>query len=186
MYGITDLKKDTIIQIDGTPYKVVEYAQKQMGRGGSIVNTKLKNLLDGSVMPKTFKGQDKIEPAEVSQSKVQFLYREGNLLHLMDEETYEQFAVEEGLVGDAAVLLSEGTSVTVGRFDGRVIGVELPIKVTLGVTVAPDVVKGDTQSTVMKTVTLESGAEIQAPLFIKQGDRVVVDTRDISYVERAK
>ena len=85
MYGVTDLKKGTLIQIEGKPYKVIDYAQKQMGRGGSIVNVKLKNLLDGSVIPKTFKGQEKIEPAEVANKMVQFLYRNDSVLHFMDE-----------------------------------------------------------------------------------------------------
>ena len=95
MYSITDLKKDTVIQLDGKPYKVIEYAQKQMGRGGSIVNTKLKNLLDGSVIPKTFKGQDKVEPADVSQNKVQYLYEDSGVLHFMDEKTYDQFEIQK-------------------------------------------------------------------------------------------
>lgn len=186
MYGVTDLKKGTVIQIDGTPYRVVDYAQKQMGRGGSIVNTKIKNLLNGSVIDKTFKGQDKIEPADLSNSKAQFLYAEGDTFNFMDETTYDQFEMPRDDLGGAADLMKEGSTVTAESFDGRVINIELPIKVPLVVTEAADVVKGDTQSTVMKTVTLETGAEIQTPIFIKQGDTVVVDTRDSSYVERAK
>ena len=186
MYGVTDLKKGTVIQIDGIPYRVVEYGQKQMGRGGSIVNTKLKNLLDGSVLDKTFKGQDKIEPADLSNAKVQFLYADGDTLHFMDEATYDQFELNKDQIGDAVELMKEGTTVTAESFNGRVINVELPIKVPLKVTEAPDVVKGDTQSTVMKEVTLETGARVQTPIFIKQGETIIVDTRDGSYVERAK
>lgn len=186
MYSITDLKKDTIIQLDGTPYKVIEYAQKQMGRGGSIVNVRVKNLLDGSVIPKTFKGQEKIEPADVDNKKMQFLYGEGETLHFMDETTYDQFEVQKSLVGDPAVFLKEGSNAEIQFFNGRVINVELPIKVDLGVTDAPNVVKGDTQSTVLKEVTLETGAKVQTPMFVKAGDTVVIDTRDGSYVERKK
>lgn len=185
MLNITDLKKGTLIQLEGKPYRVIEYAQKQMGRGGSIVNVKLKNLIDGSVIPKTFKGQDKIEPADVTNSKVQFLYREGDKLFFMDEATYEQFDLETSEV-DGAEFLKDGTSVTAQSFEGRVISVELPIKIALNVSSTPDVVKGDTQSTVMKEAQLESGARVQVPIFIKQGDNVVVDTRDGSYVERQK
>ena len=185
MYGVTDLKKGTLIQLDGKPYRVVEYAQKQMGRGGSIVNVKIKNLLDGSVIPKTFKGQDKIEPADVTNSKVQFLYKEGNKLFFMDEATYEQFELEDSEV-TGAEFLKDGTTVNSQSFDGRVISVELPIKVSLNVVSTPDVVKGDTQSTVMKEAEVESGASVQVPIFIKQGDNVIVDTRDGSYVEREK
>ena len=186
MYSITDLRKGTVIQMDGTPYRVVEYAQKQMGRGGSIVNTKLKNLLDGSVTSKTFKGADKIEPADLSNQKVQFLYSEGETLHFMDEATYDQLEVSASIVGDAASFMKEGSSVEAQSFEGRVINVELPVKVPLEVVQAPDVVKGDTQSTVMKEVELETGAKLQTPIFIKAGDTVIVDTRDGSYVERAK
>lgn len=186
MLGVTDLKKDTLIDLDGKPYRVVEYAQKQMGRGGSIVNTKLKNLIDGSVLSRTFKGNEKVAPADVANSKVQFLYHEGDKYHFMDEQSYEQFEVNSDIIGEPAQFLSEGMSVNAQKFDGQVINVELPIKITLKVIESPDVVKGDTQSTVQKRVKLENGTEIQTPIFIKQGDKVVVDTRSGSYVERAK
>ncbi len=186
MYGITDLKKDTVIQIDGKPYKVIEYAQKQMGRGGSIVNTRLKNLLDGSVIPKTFKGQDKIEPADVGSRKLQFLYSDGSTLHFMDDSSFEQLEINPEIVGDPARFLGEGMQVDAQTFDNQVINIALPIKITLKVVSAPDVVRGDTQSTVQKTVELENGTEIMAPIFIKVGDVLVVDTRDGSYVERAR
>lgn len=185
MYGVTDLKKGTLIEIDGTPYRVVEYAQKQMGRGGSIVNVKLKNLLDGSLLPKTFKGQEKIEPAEVSNTKVQFLYEDTGTLHFMNQQTYEQIEVPDELVENSN-LIKEGSEVSAQTFDNRVINIELPVKVPLDVVSTPDVVKGDTQSTVMKAAELETGATVQVPIFIKQGDTIVVDTRDGSYVERQK
>lgn len=186
MYSITDLKKDTIIQLDGKPYKVIEYSQKQMGRGGSIVNVRIKNLLDGAVIPKTFKGQDKIESADVDNKKMQFLYAEGDKLHFMDETTYDQIEIQKEVVGSPVAFLKEGTNADVQMFDGRVINVELPIKVALEVTEAPDVVKGDTQSTVLKEVELETGATISTPMFIKTGQTIIVDTRDGSYVERQK
>jgi len=186
MYSITDLKKDTLIQLDGVPYKVIDYAQKQMGRGGSIVNLRIKNLLDGSVIPKTFKGQEKVEPADVSNQKVQFLYADGDAGHFMDETTYEQFEIGADLLGDGLKFLKEGASAQAQLFEGRVINVELPIKVPLKVTDSPDVVKGDTQSTVLKTVTLENGTEVQTPIFIKTGDTIIIDTRDGGYVERQK
>lgn len=185
MYSITELKKDTVIQLEGTPYKVVDYAQKQMGRGGSIVNVKLKNLLNGANLDKTFKGNEKVAPADVSNKRMQFLYADGETYNFMDEETYEQLEVNADMISNRQ-LLKEGTNADVQQFDGRVINVELPLKVPLLVTEAPDVVKGDTQSTVMKTVVLETGAEVQTPMFVKKGDVIVVDTRDCSYVERQK
>jgi len=157
-----------------------------MGRGGSIVNTKLKNLLDGSVTSKTFKGADKIEEAHLDQQKTQFLYREGDTLHFMNETTYDQTEVPVEIAGEAADLMKEGSIVTAQLFEERVINIELPVKVPLEVVQAPDVVRGDTQSTVMKEVELETGAKVQTPIFIKKGDTIIVDTRDGTYVERAK
>lgn len=186
MLSITDLKKDIVFQIDGVPFRVVEYAQKQMGRGGSIVNVKIKNLLDGSVQQKTFKGQDKIEPAEINIKKVQYLYSDDSTCFFMDEETYEQFEVSKDLLGDNIQLMKESDVVKAHLFEGTVINIELPIKVPLKVIETPNVVKGDTQSTVQKEATLETGAVIQVPIFIKPEDVIVVDTRDSSYVERHK
>lgn len=186
MYGITELKKGTVIDLDGTPYQVVEYAQKQMGRGGSIVNVKVKSLSDGRVLDKTFKGNEKVAAAQIDRKKAQFLYADDTAAHFMDETTYEQFAVDRVVAEDSLAYLPEGASASIQLYDGRPIGLELPVKVPLKVTEAPDVVKGDTQSTVQKEVTLETGATIYAPIFIKSGDRLIIDTRDGSYVERAK
>lgn len=185
MLNITDLKKGTLIVLDGQPYRVTEYAQKQIGRGGSIVNTKIRNLLDGSVRSQTFQGSDRIEPAEVTNRNAQFLYADSQL-HFMDSETFEQYNVDPAILEGKAELLKEGQSCVLQLFEGKVINVDLPVKIELKVTSAPDVVKGDTQSTVQKHITLETGAKIQAPMFIKSGETVVVDTRDSTYVERAK
>ena len=110
MYQPTDLKKGTICQIDGKPYRVVEYGQKVMGRGGSIVNVKLKNLIDGSVIPKTFKGQEKIESAEVTNKTVQYLYRDGETFYFMDPESFEQFELGAAIVDSAADFLKESST----------------------------------------------------------------------------
>ncbi|MDO4773969.1 MAG: elongation factor P [Candidatus Saccharibacteria bacterium] len=186
MYQPTDLKKGTVCQIDGKPYRVVEYGQKVMGRGGSIVNVKLKNLLDGSVIPKTFKGQDKIEPAEVTNKTVQFLYRDGETFYFMDPENFEQFELGAEIVDTAADFLKEGDSLSLQLFDSRVINVELPKNLYLEVTYTEDVVKGDTTSSVLKDATLETGLVIKVPAFIKVGDIVSVDTATAEYRERKK
>lgn len=186
MYQPTDLKKGTVCQIDGKPYRVVEYGQKVMGRGGSIVNVKLKNLLDGSVIPKTFKGQDKIEPAEVTSKTVQFLYRDGETFYFMDPESFEQFELGTDVVDVAADFLKEGDSLSLQFFDARVINVELPKNLYLEVTYTEDVVKGDTTSSVLKDATLETGLVIKVPAFIKVGDVVSVDTATGEYRERKK
>lgn len=186
MYQPTDLKKGTVCQIDGIPYRVVEYGQKVMGRGGSIVNVKLKNLLDGSLIPKTFKGQDKIEPADVSTKSVQYLYSDGDTFFFMDPENFEQFELSRSIVDSASNYLKEGDMLGLQFFGERVINVELPKNLYLEVTYAEDVVKGDTTSAVMKDATLETGLTIRVPAFIKTGDIVSVDTSTGEYRERKK
>jgi len=186
MYQPTDLKKGTVCQVDGKPYRVIEYAQKVMGRGGSIVNVKLKNLIDGSVIPKTFKGQDKIEPAEVSNKTVQYLYRDGETFYFMDPESFEQFELLQDIVDEAANYLKEGDNLNLQFFDGKVINVELPKNLFLEVTYTEDVVKGDTTSSVLKDATLETGLVVKVPAFIKTGDVISVDTATGEYRERKK
>lgn len=186
MYQPTDLKKGTIIQLDGKPFRVTDYNQKVMGRGGSIVNVKLKNLIDGSVIPKTFKGQERIEPAEVRTSTVQYLYNDGQNFFFMDPQTFEQFELTSEAVDTAAGYLKEGESLGLQFFDGSVISVELPKNIYLEVTYAEDVVKGDTTSSVLKDATLETGITIKVPAFIKVGDIISVDTNTGEYRERKK
>lgn len=186
MYQPTDLKKGVVCQIDGKPYRVIEYAQKVMGRGGSIVNVKLKNLIDGSVIPKTFKGQDKIESAEVSNKTVQYLYTDGDIFFFMDPENFEQFELSRDIVDAAASYLKEGDSLNLQFFGERVINVELPKNLFLEVTYTEDAVKGDTTSSILKDATLETGLVIKVPAFIKTGDIVSVDTATGEYRERKK
>ena len=186
MYQPTDLKKGTVIQIDGKPYRVIEYGQKVMGRGGSIVNVRLKNLIDGSVIPKTFKGQDKIEPAEVNNRTVQYLYNDGEKFYFMDPESFEQFELGADVVDSASGYLKEGDMLTLQFFGETVINVELPKNLYLEVTYAEDVVKGDTTSSVLKDATLETGITVKVPSFIKVGDVISVDTATGEYRERKK
>lgn len=186
MYQPTDLKKGTVVQIDGTPYRVVEYAQKVMGRGGSIVNVKLKNLLDGSLIPKTFKGQDKIESAEVNTKSVQYLYTDGSNFFFMDPETFEQFEFGIDVVDTAKDYLKEGDMLGLQFFGDRVINVELPKNIFLEITYTETIVKGDTANAVTKDATLETGLKIRVPAFIKTGDIVSVDTTTGEYRERKK
>jgi elongation factor P len=157
-----------------------------MGRGGSIVNVKLKNLVDGSVIPKTFKGQDKIERAEVSNKNVQYLYTDGVDFHFMDPETFEQFQLTSEVVGDAVSYLTEGDMLNLQLFGEKIINVELPKNLYLEVTYTEDVVKGDTTSSVLKDATLSTGLIVKVPSFIKTGDIVSVDTTTGEYRERKK
>jgi elongation factor P len=186
MYSVTDLKKGTVIQLDGKPYKVVDYNQKVMGRGGSIVNVRIKNLLDGSVVPKTYKGADKIESADVMNRTVQYLYNDDSTYFFMDPETFEQFELSKETIDEADSYLKEGDMVSLQFFDGRVINLELPKNLYLEVTYTENVVKGDTTSSVLKNADLETGLSVKVPSFIKAGDVIKVDTRTGEYLERKK
>lgn len=186
MYQPTDLKKGTVIQLDGQPYKVTDYSQKVMGRGGSIVNVKLKNLVTGAAIPKTFKGADKIEPAEVSGRKAQYLYTDGADYHFMDPESFEQFQLPTEVIDDVKDYLKEGDEVALQFFGDKVISVEVPKALYFEVTYTENAVKGDTSSSIQKDAKLETGLTVKVPAFIKTGDIIKVDTRDGSYLERKK
>ena len=184
--SITDLKKGTLFQIDGVPYRVTDYIQKVMGRGGSIVNVRIKSLIDGKVLEKTYKGNEQLDSADVSNQNVQYLYRDDNTFYFMNEDTFEQFEVSADLVGDGAGYLKEGDRLQLQFFNETPINVELPKNVPLKVTYTENVVKGDTTSSVLKDATLETGITVKVPAFIKQDDIIRVDTRTGEYLERAK
>ncbi len=185
-FGVTDLKKGQIFQIDGTPYRVIEYGQKVMGRGGSIVNVKIKSLIDGKVLDKTFKGNDSIEPADVTNKNLQYLYNDGTTYFFMDDVSFEQFELVKSDIEDQAGYLKEGDRVQAQFFDGRIITIDLAKNVPLEVTYTEDVVKGDTTSSVLKDATVETGITVKVPSFVKVGDVISVDTTTGSYRERVK
>lgn len=184
--SITELKKGQIFQMDGVPYKVIEYNQKVMGRGGSLVSVRIKSLLDGKVLTRGFKGNDQVDSADVSNQTVQYLYNDGSTFYFMNGETFEQFEIPADIIGDQAGFLKEGDQVQAQLFDGRVINVELPKNVYLEVTYTENVVKGDTTSSVLKDAKLETGVTVKVPAFIKTGDVISVSTEDGSYRERKK
>jgi elongation factor P len=184
--SITDLKKGTLFQWEGEPFRVVEYGQKVMGRGGSIVNVRIKSLLDGKVLEKTFKGNEQLDSADVSNQTVQYLYTDGSIFHFMNEDSFEQFEIPADLVGDNASYIKDGDKVQLQFFAGRPINVELPKNVPLKVTYTENAVKGDTSSSITKDATLETGLIIKVPAFIKQDDIISVDTATGAYRERVK
>ena len=184
--SITNLKKGTVFQWEGEPFRVVDYNQKVMGRGGSIVNVRIKSLLSGKVLEKTFKGNEQLESADVTTQAVQYLYNDGNTFFFMNEETFNQFEVAADLVGDGAGYIKEGDRLQLQFFNGRAINVELPKNLPLRVTYTEDAVKGDTSSSITKEATLETGITVKVPAFIKQGDVISVDTATGAYRERVK
>jgi len=184
--SITDLKKGTLFVYEGEPYRVVEYGQKVMGRGGSIVNVRIKGLISGKVLEKTYKGNEQLESADVSNQSVQYLYNDGSTWFFMNQETFEQFELSKDMVEGAEGYLKEGDIVSLQFFESRPINLELPKNVPLLVTYAEDVVRGDTSGPVTKDATLETGITVRVPSFIKQGDLISVDTATGAYRERVK
>jgi len=184
--SITDLKKSAIFQLDGVPYRVVEYSQKVMGRGGSTVNVKIKSLVDGKVLTKTFHGSEQLDSADITNRPVQYLYEADRQYYFMDVDNYEQFSLSAEDMEAKSGYLKEGFVATAQLFDGRIISVELPKNVPLKVTYAEDAVKGDTSSAITKEATLETGISVKVPAFIKQGDIISVDTTNGTYRERVK
>ncbi len=185
MLSIAEIKSGKNIILNGEPYAVFYHEHSKTGRAGAVLRTKIKNLVTGAVLEKTFQGSDKVEEAEISKSKAQYLYSEKGDFHFMDSETYDQFSLSQNIFDDAVNYLIEGTEVTVLNFNGSPINVELPVKIKLKVTEAPPGIKGDTASGGDKLVTLETGIKITVPLFIKEGDEIVINTERGEYVSRA-
>lgn len=185
MLTISEIKLGTVVKIDNAPYVVIWTQHVQMGRGGAILRTKIRNLVTGAVLEKTLKGQDKWQEADLERSKASFLYVDDHEVYFMDEDSYEQFSLAEDNVGELLNYLVEGTQVTVLNFEGKPVSVQLPTKIKIKVTDAPPGIKGDTAGSATKQVTLETGYKINAPLFVKSGDVIVVNTETNQYVERA-
>jgi elongation factor P len=185
MLGISDIKSGKNIVLDGTPFAVLYHEHSKTGRAGSVLRTRIKNLVTGAVLEKTFQGAEQVEEADVAKGKAQFLYKEGAGYAFMDNVSYEQFSLSAESLGDATNFLIEGTEIVVLYFNSNPINIELPIKMKLKVMEAPPGIKGNTVSTGGKMVTLETGLKISTPLFVSEGDEIIVNTEKGEYVSRA-
>jgi elongation factor P len=184
MYETSDIRKGLKVLMDGQPYTIVEFQFVKPGKGAAFTRTKFKNLLSGNVIERNIRSGEKLEPANVEEREMQYLYKEGDDFVFMDESTYEQVAVTAEVVGDDHDLLKDNLKVMVLFFNERAVGVTLPTFVVLRVVSTEPGARGDTTGNVLKPAILETGAEIGVPLFIKQGDTLKIDTRTKSYVER--
>lgn len=181
----SDFRNGMGMYLDGEVYVILEFQHVKPGKGGAFVRTRLKKLRTGSVLEKTFRAGERVEPAYLEKKKMQYLYRQGDELVLMDLDSYEQTPVSESEIGDGAKYLKEEMELSALTVDGAVIGYEMPATVELEITYAEPGFRGDTVSSGQtKTVKLETGAEINVPLHLNQGDIVKVDTRTDSYLER--
>jgi len=185
MYSTPDFRKGLRIELGNEPYVIVDFQHVKPGKGGAFVRTKLKNLLNGRVVDKTFRSGEKVGKPDMEEKEMQFLYKDDEY-HFMDNSSYEQIALSGEVIGDSRNFLQENTNVTILFYQNRPINLELPIFVELEVVEAEPGVKGDTASGASKPVTVETGAKIQVPLFIEEGDRLKIDTRTGEYIERVK
>lgn len=180
-----DLKKGLKIELDGIPYKITEYQHVKPGKGAAFVRCKIKSFLNGKVIEKTFHAGDKCEEPNMAQKTMQFLYHDGEFLQFMDNETYEQIALTDDQVGEAYDWIIDGMSVDIMFHNGKAITVEPPMIVELKIVETPPNFKGDSQGG-KKPATLESGAVVQIPFHVLEGDVIRVDTRTGEYIEKVK
>jgi len=185
MLSLSEIKLGKIVKISDEPYVVIRTDHHKVARGGAVLKTKLKNLINGNVLEKTFQGNDKIDEAEIETKKVNYMYKDENEAHFMDNETYEQFTLPLDQIGDKIKFFKDGTDVNVLYFQDKPVTVELPVKITLKVVSAPPGVKGNSVGNITKVVELETGAEISVPMFINKGDEIRINTETEEYAERA-
>jgi elongation factor P len=184
MIDVNELRKGVTFTMDGELYRVLEYEHHKPGRGKAYIRTKLRNINTGSSTKQTFISGDKVEDVYVERRGVQYLYTDGDLYHFMDTQTYEQVAAAGSILGDGAGFLKPNTELIVSVYQGRVIDVDLPTKVDLEVVESEVAVAGDRATSVMKSVTTETGLEVSVPLFVEVGDVIRVDTRNGEYITR--
>ncbi len=185
MYTTGDFKKGLKVLIDNQPYSIVDFQHVKPGKGNQFTRTKLKNMLTGSNLEKTFKSGEKFEVPDVNTSDCQFLYKDENGYHFMEKENYNQISLNEDDIGDNRFYLIENLEVTVMFFNGRGIGIDCPTTVKLKVTQTDPGLKGSTVTGGSKPATLETGLVVNVPLHINEGDTLKIDTRTGEYMERA-
>ncbi|HEX7927906.1 MAG TPA: elongation factor P [bacterium] len=186
MYETSDIRKGLKIVIDGVPYAVVDFQFVKPGKGNAFTRTKIKNLMNGNVIDRTYKSGEKLEPAEMEDRNMQFMYKDGEGYNFMDQQSYEQMAVPEDIVGDAKDYLLENMMCMVSVFNDRPVSVAVPNFVELEVAHTDPGEKGNTVTGARKQATLSTGATINVPLFVNIGDKLKIDTRTGDYVERVK
>ena len=184
MYSTTDFRKGLKIEIDGTPFEIIEFQHFKPGKGGAMVRTKLRNILNGRVLDNTFRSGEKVERPNLESRDMQFLYHEGEQLVFMDMTTYDQMHMDAEATDGKANYLMDGQECRVLLYNEKPLDIEIPASLVLEVTETEPGAKGDTVSNVTKPATLETGVVIQVPIFVNIGDRVKVDTRTNGYLGR--
>jgi elongation factor P len=181
-----DFRKGLKIELEGEPYIITDFLHVKPGKGGAFIRTKLKSLVTGNVIDRTFRSGEKVQTPALEEKNMQYLYQEGEVYHFMDNDTYEQFSLLREQLGADSNFLQENVEVKILFHNGQPIGVELPFFVELMIVQTEPGVKGDTATGGIKPATVETGAVIQVPLFLNKGDVIKVDTRTGEYIERVK
>jgi elongation factor P len=184
MIDVNELRKGVTFTMDGELFKVLEYQHYKPGRGSAIIRTKLRNLRSGATIQKNFISSDRVEDIRVERRGVQYLYTDGDLYYFMDTETYDQMPISAAVLGDQATYLKEGMELVLSSYEGESLDVELPTTVDMQVVEAEPAIAGNTATGALKKVMIETGLEVQVPLFINVGDTIRVDTRTGEYVTR--
>lgn len=184
VYSAGDFRNGTTFEMDGNVYRIVEFQHVKPGKGSAFVRTKIKNVVTGGVVEKTFNPSEKFPAAEIEKKEMQYLYEDGGIYYFMDNETYEQTPLNKEQLGDSLKFLKENMNVKLLSIKGNVFSIELPISVELEVTYTEPGFAGNTTTTSGKPATLENGYELTVPMFINIGDVVRVDTRTGDYMER--
>lgn len=185
MISVNDLKTGLTIETDGSIWRVVDFQHVKPGKGAAFVRSKLRNLRSGAIQEKTFRAGEKVGKAQIDNRKMQYLYADGNSHVFMDNNTYDQVELQADQLEHELQFLQENMNVTIIMYEGETLGVQLPKTVELKVTESEPGIKGDTATGATKEATLETGLTIQVPLFVNQGDVLVVNTDEGEYVSRA-
>ncbi|GHV30221.1 elongation factor P [Clostridia bacterium] len=185
MISAGDFRNGVTFEMDGAAYQIIEFQHVKPGKGAAFVRTKVKNIITGAVIDKTFTPTDKFPEAFIERKEMQYLYSEDDLYYFMDNETYETVQISKDVLKSNFKFAKENMEMKITSFNGRVLEVELPFFVVLEVTETEPGVKGDTATNVTKSAILETGAEIKVPMFVNEGDKIRIDTRTGEYMERA-
>lgn len=186
MLGMNDLKNGSFVVINNDPFVVLEIKHLHMGRGGSSVQTRIKNLRTGQVLEKNYKPADQFEEAEVEKTTAKFIYGHRGEFWFFDAETKNRFSLDQDIVSGAALYLKKDLEITVLKFKDKIINIELPVKVDYKIIESPPAVRGNTAQGGVKQAVIESGAKVAVPLFINEGDIIRINTQTGEYVERAE
>ena len=184
MISAGEFRNGLTVEIDGNVYQILEFQHVKPGKGAAFVRTKLKNVISGGVVEKTFRPTEKFPKAHIERKSMQYLYSDGDLYHFMDGETYDHIALNEETIGDALKFVKENEEVKVCSYQGEVFAVEPPLFAELVVTETEPGVKGDTAPGATKPATVETGATVMVPLFVNEGDVLKIDTRTGEYLSR--